>query len=336
MLRKINKRLRDIFTKPSNATAVGASWQKRVMTSSLVYSLETPQIHLLKLDSINRFSGFVFDYKSKPIDRLNVYFDNKKIGSYKVDGLSNDISEHVPHIVSARNCRFDFELHVDGIASSNYRFEVVYDDESRDLLFEYSVAEVLLSRSWLRKMNRRLVHIAAPTADLVYLTQGIRDATAYQNSIIPGIYNMKRYLANAGVKINRLRSILDFGCGTGRVLIGWHLDNPRRRLFGCDISGDLLDWARNALPKPIHWIQSALNPPLPYPSNSFDLIYLVSVFTHLSSASQDVWKSELKRIIRPGGYILMTLHGEVYVHLFHPQRLEEFSKKGYIETANSD
>jgi len=305
------------------------------MTSSLVYSLETPQVHLLKFDSINRFSGFVFDYKSKPVYRLNVYFDNKKLGSYKVGGLSNDISDHVPHITSARKCRFDFNLFVKSDASK-YLFEIVYYDKSRELLFEYDLAEAWSLQRWAKGICRGLAHIPMPNPDLVCLTQGIRDSVAYQNSILPGIYNMKRYLLNSGIEINSLQSILDFGCGTGRLIVGWYLDNPKRHLSGCDINRELLDWAMDSLPRSIDWRQSFLTSPLPYASKCFDFIYLVSVFTHLSLTSQYLWIEELKRIIRPSGCFLITLQGEVYVRLFLPQRVEEFSKKGYIETANSD
>jgi len=305
------------------------------MISSLVYSLETPQVHLLNPDSINRFSGFVFDYKSKPVYRLNVYFDNKKIGSYKVDGLSNDISDYVPHITSARKCRFDFNLFVKGDASK-YLFEIVYYDKSSKLLFEYDLEEAWSLQLWVEGICRGLAHIPIPNPDLVFLTQGIRDSVAYQNSIIPGIYNMKRYLLNSGVDINSLQSILDFGCGTGRLIVGWYLDNPKRRLAGCDINSELLDWAMDSLPQSIDWRRSFLTPPLPYASKCFDFIYLVSVFTHLSLTSQYLWIEELKRIIRPSGCLLITLQGEVYVRLFLPQKVEEFSKKGYIETANTD
>ena len=335
VIRKIDQ-LRNFFTKRSitgalNAFSNGSAGQ----SSALVYSLETPQFHLLKLNEINRFSGFVFDYNSKPIECLNIYLDNKKVGTFKVDGLSKDISDHLPHITSARKCRFDFDLYIKGDASK-CMFEVAYDDKSCELLFEYNVAEVRPLEFWLKQTRRDLAHIPIPSADLVYLTQGIRDSTAYQNSIIPGIYNMKRYLINSGIEINSVQSILDLGCGTGRLIVGWYLDGPKRKLFGCDINGELLAWAMESLPKQIKWHQSSLNPPLPYPSNCFDLIYLISVFTHLSLASQHLWIEELKRIVRPHGYIMISLQGEIYVNLFQPKRTQEFSKTGYIETVTVD
>ncbi|MBU0736341.1 MAG: class I SAM-dependent methyltransferase [Proteobacteria bacterium] len=266
---------------------------------------------------------------------MSVYLENKAVGSFKVDGLSNDIYEHVPTVESAKKCRFDFDLFVDGHAPT-YVFEAVYGDKSSEILFEYSVAEVRFLQVWLKRMSAGLAKIPAPSADLVYLTQGIRGSEAYQNSIIPGICNMKRYLASSGIEIDSLQSILDFGCGTGRLIVGWHLDNPERRLYGCDINEELLAWARDNLPQRITWNQSSMTPPLPYPSKSFDFIYLVSVFTHLSLDSQYLWIEELKRVIRPFGHILLTLQGEIYVRVFYLQRAEEFSKTGYLEMANAD
>ena len=335
MIGKLGAKFRDFLRNRSSIGTINGFLKKSAMATPLVFSLETPQFHLLKLNAVNRFSGFVFDYNAKPIECLNVYLDDKKLGSFKVDGLSDDIYEHVPTVKSAQHCRFDFDLYVEGHAPG-YLFEVVYDDNSSELLFEYNVAEVRSIESWLKRMNRGLADIPMPNADLVYLTQGIRDSMAYQNSIIPGIYNMKRYLISSGVDINSLQSILDLGCGTGRLIVGWCLDNPENRPFGCDINGELLAWATNNLPQEITFNQSSMTPPLPYASKSFDFIYMVSVFTHLSLDSQRLWIEEIKRVIRPYGYLLLTLQGEIYVRVFHPQQVQEFSRKGYIEIPNSD
>jgi len=249
--------------------------------------------------------------------------------------LSNDISDHVPHIISARDCRFSFDLYVREDASKCI-FEAVYDDKSAVPLFEYDVGAVRSSQRWLRRMKTGLTNIPVPSDDMVYLTQGIHDTSAYQNSIIPGIYNMKRYLNSSHVELDALQSILDFGCGTGRLIVGWYLDNPERHLSGCDINGELVAWVRDSLPQRIKFHQSPLTPPLSYASDCFDLICLVSVFTHLSMVSQRLWVEEIKRILRPSGHILITLQGELYTHLFHPDRVREFEKKGFIEIATSD
>lgn len=50
-------------------------------------------------------------------------------------------------------------------------------------------------------------------------------------------------------------------------------------------------------------------PPLMFADHSFDLIYGISVFTHLDKASQEQWIPELYRLLRPGGALIMTVNG---------------------------
>jgi SAM-dependent methyltransferase len=51
------------------------------------------------------------------------------------------------------------------------------------------------------------------------------------------------------------------------------------------------------------------DPPTQYADASFDLVYALSVFTHLPEAMQFAWLRELARITQPGGYLLLTTHG---------------------------
>ena len=43
----------------------------------------------------------------------------------------------------------------------------------------------------------------------------------------------------------------------------------------------------------------------------FDLVYGVSVFTHLDEKHQNDWLQELKRVTRPGSVLLLTVHGDL-------------------------
>jgi hypothetical protein len=49
-------------------------------------------------------------------------------------------------------------------------------------------------------------------------------------------------------------------------------------------------------------------PPLPYPDGHFDLVFNHSVFTHIDARRQDLWLAELRRVLRPGGIALLTVH----------------------------
>ena len=77
------------------------------------------------------------------------------------------------------------------------------------------------------------------------------------------------------------RRVLDFGCGAGRVLRHFSTDAESGEFWGCDIDGASIDWCRANLSPPFRFFRNDELPPLPHPDQSFDLIYAMSVFTHL-------------------------------------------------------
>lgn len=69
---------------------------------------------------------------------------------------------------------------------------------------------------------------------------------------------------------------------------------------------------------------NALSPPLRYADGTFDFIYCLSVFTHLSEAMHHAWLAELLRVLKPGGCILLTLHGDYYRRKLLPDELARY------------
>jgi SAM-dependent methyltransferase len=115
-----------------------------------------------------------------------------------------------------------------------------------------------------------------------------------------------------GTTLEATAPVLDFGCGVGRVARHWNgiaLD-----LHGCDVNGRLVEWCRDSLPFG-RFDVNELAPPLPYADGSFGLAYAFSVFTHLPEGLQLEWLAELRRVLRPGGYLLLSTLGEYYVGL---------------------
>jgi SAM-dependent methyltransferase len=118
--------------------------------------------------------------------------------------------------------------------------------------------------------------------------------------------------------------MLDFGCGCGRVLRHW------QRMSGVEIHGAepedrLREWCAHNLPFASISRSPAL-PPLPYETDAFDLVYAVSVLTHLTERAQLLWMTELGRVIRPGGLLLLTIHGDRYL-----DRLSAAERQSYEE-----
>ncbi len=108
--------------------------------------------------------------------------------------------------------------------------------------------------------------------------------------------------------------VLDFGCGSGRVL-GWLASvRPDWQLSGCDIDADAVKWAAAALAT-IDIRQTSGTPPTSYADDSFDIVFAISVFTHLDRDAQRAWLQEWARITRPTGLILVTTHGPGAVRL---------------------
>jgi len=114
-------------------------------------------------------------------------------------------------------------------------------------------------------------------------------------------------LADAGFEPRRFRRILDFGCGCGRVLRAMR-ELTGAELFGCDTQEAFIDWcARNT---PIGtFIRNEPFAALPFPDGHFDLVYALSVVTHLNEEHQDRLLSEWQRVLRPGGALIVTFKG---------------------------
>jgi SAM-dependent methyltransferase len=58
---------------------------------------------------------------------------------------------------------------------------------------------------------------------------------------------------------------------------------------------------------------TAAMPPLPFPEERFDLIYAYSVFSHLAESVADRWIDELRRVLRPGGALILTTRDRFFL-----------------------
>jgi SAM-dependent methyltransferase len=125
-----------------------------------------------------------------------------------------------------------------------------------------------------------------------------------------------------------LSAILDFGCGCGR-LIRHFLPHTGAKLYGSDYNAKLVKWCARKL-KFGEFGVNKLAPPLQYEDEFFDFIYLISVFTHLGPELQRTWIDELRRILRSGGYLLFTTHGDRFFSFFNDEQLESFRAGEFV------
>jgi SAM-dependent methyltransferase len=105
------------------------------------------------------------------------------------------------------------------------------------------------------------------------------------------------------------KRVLDFGCGSARVLRHFLGEAQRAEFWGCDIDGPSIAWIQANLSPPLHCFRNDLAPPLALDGDTFDLVYATSVFTHIGEL-WSAWLLELHRILRPGGILIATFLGE--------------------------
>ena len=106
--------------------------------------------------------------------------------------------------------------------------------------------------------------------------------------------------------LTEYQSILDFGCGCGR-LARMFFGHPHQ-VAGCDIDRRHIEWVQSVLGFMTAKV-SAVHPPIPFAAGEFDCVISISIFTHLTEASQDEFLADLSRVTRANGYLFLTVHG---------------------------
>ena len=119
-----------------------------------------------------------------------------------------------------------------------------------------------------------------------------------------------RVAAAHGFNLRTARGVYEMGCGSARVIR--HLRAVSGlRLVGSDINAGSTEWCSENVPG-IEFHRNDLQPPLPFAKDDeFDLALAMSVFTHIPHDRQDGWLGEVARVLRPGGYALLTVEGVV-------------------------
>lgn len=98
-------------------------------------------------------------------------------------------------------------------------------------------------------------------------------------------------------------SILDIGCGTGKVLAEIKKLNPQAQIFGVDVSSRAINVARKLLPQ-CKFTLIKDGEKLPFKNNSMDYIFSFDVIEHIYDIQNILY--EYKRILKPGGNILIS------------------------------
>ena len=125
--------------------------------------------------------------------------------------------------------------------------------------------------------------------------------------------------------------ILDFACGYGRV--GRHFKNvmPEAKYVGMDIHGEAVRFNRDILG--LQMLQSTQKAEEFYVGQTFDFIFALSFFTHLRREHFRGWLAELHWILKPGGVLMISTHGQISHQLLMPDVVVDPQGYGMMEAS---
>jgi SAM-dependent methyltransferase len=126
------------------------------------------------------------------------------------------------------------------------------------------------------------------------------------------VFHFFEILMAHGFNLRTCGSILDFGCGSARILRLYRYMSGVR-LVGTDANPECIAWCREQVPGCEFHIND-LDPPLQFAKgNDFDLVISLSVFTHIPLEQQILWLQEMKRVLKPNGFLLCTVVGTSHI-----------------------
>lgn len=180
-----------------------------------------------------------------------------------------------------------------------------------------------LSRNLRYRIQGAPDGLPIPPGYLLWLVVGSSDIEAFLDSGAIHAHEVIHHtLKENGLALEHFDTILDFGCGCGRIMRYWK-DLEHTRLYGSDYNPTLIRWCRRHLP----FAQLEINhfaPPLSFQTGQFDFVYARSVFTHLADDLQFAWIDELRRVLKPGGHLLFTVSGDRFLNLLTPSEAEQY------------
>jgi SAM-dependent methyltransferase len=168
--------------------------------------------------------------------------------------------------------------------------------------------------------------VALPPAELRFRVGGSHEANEFLKVGERCANDLRAALKRIKCEFAECSAVLDFGCGSGRTL-RWFTEN-RQRFFGSDIDVEAIKWCKANL-RGMTFTMNGSVPPLEFNTNQFDLIYAVSVFSHLDENYARLWLDELRRVAKFGGILALSIHGPP-IYQATGRDVADLHKSGFI------
>ena len=161
-----------------------------------------------------------------------------------------------------------------------------------------------------------------------------KDEIAYEH--------LHRYYAAAGLVGNK--NVLDIACGEGYGTA--LLAAKAASVTGVDIDTTTIEWAQekygNSYPQ-LQFLQGSAAA-IPCLGNRFDIVMSFETIEHLDQSTQVLFMNEIKRVLKPGGLLLMSTPDKenytdryghsnpFHLHEFYRDEFADFIKSNFLHT----
>lgn len=276
--------------------------------------------HYLSVDEHTLLLHFSILHNALPSGHLRNYFPISPSPSIEE-------TEHEPTSFYKKKSTFKFRITPDSFTGPDSRHLLFgkaaenNPSESNQLThFHESLRSLSIPRSAVEQTNLRF---SLPNEKHIHRVSGpSATQTTYQVGGATTFWQIdticRRYLDRSALA---LEAVVDWGVGCGRVarqFWEFYPEADRRRstikLFGYDIDRVNIDWCKEHLAHCGDYATLELEGRFGHADDSIDLLYGISVMTHLSGISQEHWLKEIFRVLKPGGLAVLTTHGEYYYY----------------------
>lgn len=152
----------------------------------------------------------------------------------------------------------------------------------------------------------------------------------YQNYKEDGEVTAKEIIEWTGKYNSAPSTILEWGCGVGRIIRHIpYLVKKDSLIVGVDINTAMIQWNAANIPG-VHFQQIDYCPPTLFDNNQFDVVFALSVFTHIEVECQPGWLVEMHRIMCDKGVFLFTTHGKKYETKLNAREKETLHHRGAL------
>lgn len=252
-----------------------------------------------------RVDGWVVSLGSEPVDGFKLSIGGKEVTDFQIqsDVASPDIKRAFPLAPGAEHAR--------------YSIVIPLDDRRRARVRD----SLLVLRPTIKgREDNILLKIVEPS--LPVPSEQLNNLVGGGNFVAISNEFLGYFIRLAGLLPTE--QVLDVGCGVGRMAYSlvYYL-TPPGRYEGFDIMTPLVQWASDTISprypnftfRTVDIANQAYNPTgairsidfvFPYRDESFDFVFLTSVFTHMYPPDVRHYLDEIRRVLKPGGRCLCT------------------------------